>query len=124
MKLSETEVTSIAFQRLTRRDAEIYCWHVFGKPTQPPLTYWQLKKQFKLGGSAIRMILRNAEDIISAAVTELRRVMVEVQAVEGYPEETKPLYFGITKQFGHNASTSDDHVQKKAVMGWSDREAA
>lgn len=119
--LGEKQITGIAARlvqekRISERDAQIHCLHYYGAAGEPPMTYWGLSKKFKMARRDISKSLRTTFPLLSEACRiERARMMANLPAVEGYAEDTAPLTFWQTKQFGSNASTGIDMVQKLVV---------
>ena len=120
--LSDQQIIALAFERLTKRDAEIFVWHHWGRPDAMGCrslqwTYSQLVNHFKpMSFSTVSASLKASRVVMVAAVREQEQLMsVEVVCTEGLPEEDVPISFRRTLQFGHEAKPREDVTAKSAL---------
>lgn len=115
-RLSEQEIAAIAARILKPCDAQIYIWHSYGKPTEPPMTFWALSKHFRCSRREINLSLKRSR---IAVVEEVRKQQARPCAIlemrEGLTEEELPMTFQMTGAFGHKPHTFQDVTQREAV---------
>ena len=115
-RLSEQEIASIAARLLLPRDAQIYIWHTYGKPTEPPMTFWALSKHFRCSRREINQSLKHSRPLIVAAVREQQAMPSCILTMrEGLTEDELPMTFHMTGAFGHKPHTFQDVTQREAV---------
>lgn len=104
--------------KMTAEEAKIYILREFGLPeNEIRLPFSIVSRRVGKRGLVVLQTFRRIEKIGKAAFEEAIRSMIRIETTEGVPEEEARLYFGVTLQFGSEARTQDDEVQKRVVMG-------